>query len=395
MKIAYFDCIAGASGDMLLGALVDAGFEPEALQERLADLRLPGFQVNHTRLIKHGLSAAKVDVHVDDDVPARGLVEIEAIINDSRLPDPIKQRANHIFRILGAVEAKIHNHPVDQVHLHELGGIDTIVDVVGVLLGLDYLQIQQVYASPLPMARGFVKCAHGPLPLPAPAALALLEGVPVYGTDLNAELVTPTGAVLLKSLVKEFGSIPSMVLQVTGYGAGQRDLPIPNLVRVLIGNQAAAAVPPAESLATLETNIDDLNPEFYDYVLTRLFQAGALDVFLSPIQMKKNRPATLLSVLCKPEDIPHLTEIIFAETSTLGIRQQFVNRFALPRQIQQVETPYGPIRVKVARWGDDQVKIAPEFDDCRRLAEKHAIPIRELYRLAEDLARDFGAAPCE
>jgi pyridinium-3,5-bisthiocarboxylic acid mononucleotide nickel chelatase len=391
MKIAYFDCIAGASGDMLLGALIDAGFPIDTLQENLANLDMPGFRIDLTRLLKHGLSATQVKVIIQDDLPARSLVEIEAIIDSSSLPAPIKQQANAIFRKLATVEAVIHDSSVDQVHLHELGGIDTVVDVVGVLLGLDYLHVQQVFASPLPMARGFVNSVHGPLPLPAPATLALLEGVPVYGSDLDVELVTPTGAVLLKSLASQFTVIPPMLLLRTGYGAGQRDLPIPNLVRVLIGEQPPESAQHVETLVLLETNIDDLNPEIYDYVFTRLFTAGALDVFLSPILMKKNRPASLLSVLSRPGDVASLQEILFNETSTLGIRQQFVNRIALPREVQSVETPYGPVRLKIARLSSGQLKIAPEYDDCRKLAEQHQLPLMDIYHLARDLASRKGS----
>lgn len=395
MKIAYFDCIAGASGDMLLGALLDAGFPETALQEGLLNLGMGGFEVSTTRLLKNGLSAIKVNVDVLEDVPTRSLVEIERILTNSKLQNPIIAKANHIFRKLAGVEAKIHHNSVDEVHLHELGGIDTVVDVVGVLLGIDYLEIQQVYSSPLPMTRGFVNSAHGPLPLPAPATLALLEGTPVYGIDLDTELVTPTGAVLLKSLVNEFKPIPSMILHKTGYGAGQRDLPIPNLIRVLIGSQTPRTTPYTETLSVLETNIDDQNPEIYDYTFTRLFAAGALDVYLSPIQMKKNRPATLLSVLCRAEDVAALTEVLFAETSTLGIRQHNVSRLALPRQIQTVATPYGSIRVKVARWGNDRIKTAPEFDDCRRIAAQHKLPLREVYRIAEEMVRASEIDSCE
>jgi pyridinium-3,5-bisthiocarboxylic acid mononucleotide nickel chelatase len=390
MKIAYFDCIAGASGDMLLGALLDAGFDESVLHAGLANLNLPGFNVTVTRLLKNGLSALKVNVAVQEDLPSRTLLEIEEIITNSSLPDSIQQQANQVFRTLAEVEAKIHHHPVDQIHLHELGGLDTIIDVVGVLLGLDHLQIQQVYASPLPMARGFVNSAHGPLPLPAPATLALLEGVPLYGTDMQAELVTPTGAVLLKSLVTEFSVIPPMNLQHIGYGAGQQDLPIPNLVRVLIGNQEAETTAAGETLVLIETNIDDLNPEIYDYVFSRLFAAGALDVFLSPILMKKNRPASLLSVLSKPADVSRMTEILFAETSTIGVRQHLVNRFALPRQIQSVETPYGSVRIKITHLASGKLKAAPEYDDCRLIAEKHGIPLREVYHLAQHLASGKG-----
>jgi uncharacterized protein (TIGR00299 family) protein len=383
MKIAYFDCIAGASGDMILGALLDAGLPEATLRARLADLRLDGFDLRCQQVLKNGFSATKVDVLVAEDVPARHLPEIEAIVLESDLSPAIQEQALAIFRRLGEVEANIHGTTLDQVHLHELGAVDTIVDVAGALAGLDALGVEEIYASPLPMGRGFVRGAHGLIPLPAPATVALLEGVPVVGSDLEVELVTPTGAALLSSLASGFGPIPAMTLTATGYGAGGRDLPIPNVLRLLLGEQAAPNDAVTETLAMLETNVDDLNPEIYDYVMARLFEAGALDVFLSPIQMKKNRPATLLRLICQPDGVDELMAILFAETSTLGVRQQLVTRHCLAREIHTVETPYGAVRVKVARWGEGQVKAAPEYDDCRRLAESNGVPLREVYRAAE------------
>jgi uncharacterized protein (TIGR00299 family) protein len=394
MRIAYFDCIAGASGDMILGALLDAGLPEATLREGLADLWLDDFDLTCHRVLKHGFSATRVDVIVADDVPARHLPEIEAVIAGSSLSSATKDQAIAIFRRLGEVEADIHGTTLDQVHLHELGGVDTIVDVVGALVGLEALGIKRVYASPLPMGRGFVRGAHGSIPLPAPATLALLaqespsgEGVPLVGVDLEVELVTPTGAALLSSLATAFGPIPSMTLVAVGYGAGGRNLPIPNVLRLLVGEQATPNGAIAETLMSLETNVDDLNPEIYDYVMARLFDAGALDVFLSPIQMKKNRPATLVRVLCQPDDADTLMAILFTETSTLGVRQQLVTRYCLARTSHTVETPYGPVRVKVARWGDGQVKAAPEYEDCRRLAEANNVPLRKVYRAAEMAAK--------
>jgi uncharacterized protein (TIGR00299 family) protein len=386
MKIAYFDCIAGASGDMILGALVDAGLAEATLRERLAALRLDDFDLQFRPVVKNGFSATKVDVLVADDVPARRLPDIETIIAASDLPPVIKERALSIFRRLGEVEASIHGTRLDQVHLHELGGVDTIVDVVGALVGLDALGVEQVYASPLPMGRGFVKGAHGPIPLPAPATLALLKGLPLVGSELEVELVTPTGAALLASLSAGFGAIPAMRLDAIGYGAGGRDLPIPNVLRLLLGQVPPSDHTDTQTLAVLETNIDDLNPEIYDYVMARLFEAGALDVFLSPIQMKKNRPATLLRLLCRPEDVDELMSILFAETSTLGVRQHMVTRHCLARSSHTVKTAYGSVRVKLAHWGEGQLKAAPEYEDCRRLAEAHGVPLREVYRAAERAA---------
>jgi uncharacterized protein (TIGR00299 family) protein len=386
MKIAYFDCIAGASGDMILGALLDAGLPEARLRERLAALRLDDFDLRCYWVNKNGFSATKVDVMVADDVPERHLPDIKAIVQKSDLSAAIKEQAITIFRRMGEVEAGIHGTTLDRVHLHELGGVDTIVDVVGALVGLEELGIERLVASPLPLGRGFVKGAHGQIPLPAPATVALLENVPVVGSDLEVELVTPTGAALLSSLAAEFGPIPAMRLTATGYGAGGRDLPIPNVLRLLVGEQNRSTEPTTETLAMLETNIDDLNPELYDYVMARLFAANALDVFLSPIQMKKNRPATLLRVLCGPADVDALVKILFAETSTLGVRQQMVTRRCLSRSIHTVETPYGPVRVKVARWDEGGVKAAPEYDDCRRLAEERGVSLREVYRAAEQAA---------
>jgi uncharacterized protein (TIGR00299 family) protein len=396
MKVAYFDCIAGASGDMILGGLLDAGLSEATLREELTALRLDDFDLHCRRVLRNGFSATKVDVLVADDVPARHLYEIETIVKDSSLSLAIKEQAIAIFRRLGEVEAGIHGTTPDQVHLHELGGVDTIVDVVGALVGLNALGIERIYASPLPMGRGFVRGAHGPIPLPAPATMALLTGVPVVGSDLEVELVTPTGAALLSSLASGFGPIPAMSLTAVGYGAGGRDLPVPNVLRLLLGDQSTSDSAITETLVMLETNIDDLNPEIYDYVVTRLLDAGGLDVFLSPIQMKKNRPGTLLRVLCRPDDINPLMSILFAETSTLGVRQQLVTRHCLARTMHTVETPYGPVRVKVAKWGGTQIKAAPEYDDCRRLAEMSGVPLREVYRVAEVAAEglkntgDFG-----
>jgi len=253
--------------------------------------------------------------------------------------------------------------------------------------------IERVYASPLPMGSGFVNSAHGPLPLPAPATLALLRGVPLRGVALEAELVTPTGAVLLASVVQEWGPIPPMTLAAVGYGAGGWELPIPNVLRVLVGEQASSSSAATESLALVETNIDDQNPQFYDYLLARLFQAGALDVTLTPIQMKKSRPGILLRLLCHPVEVPAFEAILFAETSTLGIRVQVVERHSLERTIHTVDTPYGPVRIKVANLNQGQFKFAPEYEDCRRLAEQQDIPLREVYLAAELAAKTFLERP--
>jgi hypothetical protein len=390
MKIAYFDCIGGASGDMLLGALIDAGLASDDLRARLAALRLNDFELKTRHVNKNGFSATKVDVVVANDVPERHLAEIVAIVEGSSLPSSIKQHASAIFQHMAEVEAGIHGTTLDRVHLHELGGVDTIVDVVGCLVGLDALGIEKVYASPLPMGRGFIRGAHGQIPLPAPATVALLKDVPIVGSEIEKELVTPTGAALLAALATGFGPIPPMTLRAVGYGAGGRDLPVPNVVRLLLGEQDAPASLGVESVVVLETNIDDLNPQIYDHVMARLFMAGALDVFLSPIQMKKNRPGTLLRVICRPGDSGPLTGILLRETSTLGVRQQTMGRMSLPREFRVVTTPYGDVRIKIATLGDGTRRAAPEYDDCRRLAEATGAALREVYRAAERAAEQTG-----
>lgn len=440
MKTAYFDCIAGASGDMILGALIDVGLSLETLEARLDALHLPDFKLAARRIAKNAFSATKVDVIVADQVPERPLRDILQIIEESDLTLTIKEQAVAIFRKIGAAEASIHGASLEEVHLHELGGVDTIVDVVGALVGLDELGVARVVVSPIPLGRGFIRGAHGQIPLPAPATVALLRGIPVVGSPLEVETVTPTGAALLASLGDDFGAIPAMKLESVGYGAGSRDLPIPNVLRLLIGEGlpeiAARTQYNAEhnhthphthnepehshhthghihgspemphrypshthihscldtaTLKVLETNIDDLNPEAYEYVMDTLFAAGALDVFFAPIQMKKNRPGTLLRVLCRPEDVNDLVRILFVETSTLGVREQTVNRHALTRTIKPVETCYGPVHVKIADLGQGQVKSAPEYEDCRRLAQHSGVPLREVYQAALEAARSqFG-----
>jgi pyridinium-3,5-bisthiocarboxylic acid mononucleotide nickel chelatase len=265
--------------------------------------------------------------------------------------------------------------PIDAVHLHEVGGTDTIVDVTGVLAGLEELGVEQVYGSPLPLGGGFVEGAHGKIPLPAPATIALLKGVPIRGSEIEMELVTPTGALILTTICKSFGLIPPMTLTGVGYGAGGRDLSIPNVLRILIGELG----PGVESLMLLETNVDDNSAEINGYVMEKLFAIGALDVFFTPIQMKKNRMATMLSVLCRPEDVERTQEILFQETSTLGVRRQMVERYCLERTSETIETPYGPISVKIAHLQDGSTKRAPEYEDCKRAAESHHVPLRVVY----------------
>lgn len=386
MKIAYFDCIAGASGDMILGALIDAGLSAETLKTKLAALHLADFQLKIYKANKNGFSATKVDVLVSDKAPERHLSDIREIVAGSDLSDKIKQKSMEIFQQLCEVEAGIHGSSPDKVHLHELGGVDTIVDVVGALCGLEALGIEKIYASPLPMGRGFIKGAHGQIPLPAPATIGMLENVSIVGSSVEAELVTPTGAVLLKTLAENFGPIPAMTLKSVGYGAGGRDLTIPNVLRLLIGETERQSGVITETLVMLETNIDDQNPEIFSYVMDKLFAAGALDAFLTPIQMKKNRPAVMIRALCSPEKSDDLERIIFRETRSLGVRKQMVTRHCLPRTVKTVETKFGKVRVKIAQTGAGEEKRTPEYEDCRKLAEENNVPLHEIYLAAEQNA---------
>ncbi len=395
MKIAYFDLVSGASGDMILGAIVDAGLPIERLQKDLRALKIQDFTLTAHPVSKNGFHATQVQVNIKEQVPHRHLPDINTIITTSDLTPAIKEKAVAIFNRLGTVEAGIHGSSLDEVHLHELGGVDTIVDVVGTLLGLEALGVQKIITSPVPLGRGFIQGAHGIIPLPAPATLALLKGIPISGVDLQVETVTPTGAVLLVSLSQEFGPIPPMRLERIGYGAGGRDLPIPNLIRILIGEDENTGPVDFGTLLVLETNIDDMNPEIYPFVMDRLFEAGALDVTLTPIQMKKNRPATLLQVLSRPENGAALRQVLFEETSTLGIRQRRVERYALRRRIQEVETRYGKIRVKIADLGGQKTKLSPEFEDCQAAAQQNGVPLWEVFQAAQEAAGSVQDSPPE
>ncbi len=381
MKIAYFDLIAGASGDMILGSLVDAGLPFEALRDALALLDLPEFELTQARVMRGPFSATKVDVKTGDAAHARGLDDIAAIIAASRLPNAIQARAMRIFRRMAEVEGGIHGMPAEAVHLHELGAVDTIVDVTGALLALDRLGINRVVVSPVPLGRGLARGSHGIFPLPAPATVALLRKAPIVGVDHPVETVTPTAAALFTELAASFGPIPAMTLTAVGYGAGTRTTPEPNVLRVLLGEIADPGAGATETLTLLETNIDDMNPEIYGYVIERLLAAGALDAYLTPIIMKKGRPAVVLSVLCQPNAATALRDLIFTETTTLGVRVQQVTRHCVPRASITVTTPYGPIPVKVASWADGE-KAAPEYEDCRRAAQTHGVPLLRVYAAA-------------
>jgi uncharacterized protein (TIGR00299 family) protein len=383
MRIAYIDCVAGASGDMLLGALLDLGLPLDQLQEKLSLLNLSGFNLQVEEVQKNHLRATHLKVKVTDHTTERKIPEINRIIQQSDLHEDVKGKALDIIQRLGATEARIHGTRIDEVHLHELGGIDTIIDIVGFILGLELLEIDEIIASPIPLGRGFIQSAHGKLPIPAPATLELLQGIPVYSLEIESELVTPTGAVLLTSLASRFGGIPPLQLEKVGYGAGTRDLPIPNVIRIYLGTKDDEYPSQAERLILFETNIDDLNPEVYEHVMDRLFAEGALDVSLFPIHMKKNRPGIMLQVLSPPEIAYQLKNVVYLETSTLGIRQQVIERECLTRRFETVQTIYGPVQMKVADLGGGQIKYSPEYEDCKSLAQELEIPIQVIMKAAE------------
>ena len=383
MRTAYFDCIAGASGDMMLGALVDAGLPAAQLEAELAKLHLKDFHLHINRVSKNAFSAVKVDVHVHDDAPERHLADIRGVVEGSHLSDRVKETAIRIFTRICEAEAAIHDSTVEKVHLHEVGGVDAIVDVCGTLAGLEALGIEQVRVSPFPLGRGFVTGAHGQIPLPAPAALALMKGCPVTGTRIDAELVTPTGAAVLSEVAAGFGPIPALTLDAIGYGAGSNDHEIPNVLRLIIGEAVGTSGLLTETLVQLETNLDDESPELVGHLAGHLLEAGALDVSVIPAQMKKGRPGVLLQVLAKPQHADALQHLLFHESSTLGVRRQEVQRDSLPRRSESVDTKFGRIRVKIATLPGGQSRVTPEYEDCRQAAAESATPLREIYHHVE------------
>ena len=393
MRVAYLDCFSGISGNMVLGALLDAGLELDELRDALARLSISGYELEAERVRRRGLTGTHVEVKVEGHGPERHLHDIEAIITNSQLRDDIQQRSLAIFRRLAEAEAKVHGAPIHHVHFHEVGAVDAIVDIVGAVVGLDLLGIERLYASPVHIGRGTTTCAHGVIPVPAPATAELLRGVPVYGRDVDAELTTPTGAALLTSLVESVGAAPSMSVSHIGYGAGTRDLPHANMLRISIGeSQQGGDGYAQDQVVVLETNIDDMNPEFYDHVMGRLFDAGAVDVFLTPIAMKRSRPGTLLTALTTEDRMEEVVTALFEETTTIGVRFAPMQRWILRRERALAETAYGAVAVKVARRGETVMNVAPEVEDCRRLAREQGVPLKAVYQAAQEAA---GGCPAE
>ena len=385
MKIAYFDAFSGISGDMTIGALLHLGLPIEELQKELAKLPLSGYRLSQSVRFQSGIRATKFDVEVSAPLGERSFRAISRMLRESSLVPLVKETALRIFTVLAEAESCVHGIAPGAVHFHEVGAIDSIVDIVGSAFGLHWLGVEKIYASALPMGKGLVPSRHGVLPIPAPATVELLKGLQVRLEDGDAEMVTPTGAAIVAAVAQQ-GQIPEMQLTSVGYGAGGRTLSDrPNLLRLLLATSVER--PREEELLVLETNIDDLNPEIYEYVMERLFAAGARDVCFLPLQMKKNRPGVMLWVLGDIAARERLSAIIFAETSTLGIRAYPVSRVALRRENKDVETPHGIVRMKLSHAPDGQVHAAPEYDDCKRIAREKNLPLKVVYEAALLAAR--------
>lgn len=382
---AFFDCFAGLSGDMTLGAMLDAGLDQSSLEEVLKCLDLPGVQLKTRRVSKGHLTGVKVDFVMDQEQPARSYSTIVGLISGAGLSEEVRKLSLRMFQMLAEVEARIHGQSLEEVHFHELGAADTIMDLVGVAFGVEALGITRAFVSPIPQGWGMISSAHGRLPNPAPAALELLKGFTIYGTDLPGELVTPTGAVILKALGAEGEICPALRLEKVGYGAGSRDLPgHPNLLRLYLGEPMPQSMGLRERVLVLETHIDDMNPELYEPLMGGLFAAGALDVAMAPIQMKKNRPGVRLTVVAPPAAREALLERLFLDSTTLGVRVQEVERAVARRWQETIDTPYGELSVKVMEYGGHR-RVLPEYEACRQLAEKTGLPLIEVYRLVKDL----------
>ena len=431
MRVAYLECFSGISGDMFLGALVDAGVSSQLLEETVSALEI-GARLEVSQVIRGGVAATKVDVWVDGekDLPreeyweqqhshaeahahgkshshkhdqpqhseqghhshshGRGLTEIRRVISAAPISGKAKKTAIAIFESLGAAEAKIHHTSIEAVHFHEVGAVDAMVDIICAAVGVEALGVDEIICSPLNVGGGTVKCAHGTIPVPAPATVELLTDAPVYSSGVQAELVTPTGAAIVKTLASRFGTFPEMKIQKSGYGAGSRDFRgHPNVLRLTVGEaNSSSAVAGAilktasDTISVLEANLDDLNPQVFGYVMDRLLEEGALDAFGVPVQMKKNRPGTLLTVLCKPEHAAKLTRLIFAETTTLGVRRREEARQTLARRWENVHTAWGEVRIKIASMNGTITNYAPEYEDCRKIAAQHKVPLKTVMQEA-------------
>lgn len=373
---------------MILGALLDAGLSLDALREDLANLKVSGVEIRAERVARQGISATHVEVVTEETHVHRHLHHIVNMLDQSDLDPQVKEDATRIFTRLAEAEAAVHNTTVERIHFHEVGALDAIVDIVGAVAGLRHLGVEHVYVSPFSLGTGFITCAHGKIPVPVPATVALLQGKPVRYTDIEAELVTPTGAAILSTLGEYFGAPPSIRLTAVGYGAGSRDLPIPNVLRLQLGELAEQGAHETDTITVIEANIDDMNPQFYEYLFEKLYETGALEVYATSVLMKKNRPGVLLSVLSPSHLRQQLCEIILRETTTIGVRWHETQRLKTSRELRAVETSYGQVAVKVARLGDAVVNVMPEYDDCKRLAQANpGVPLKQIYQEACEKGR--------
>jgi len=395
MKIGYLDCFSGISGDMCLGAIVDAGVPLDAIRRPLEGLPLSGWRMEARRVRRAGLAATLVTVRLDETEhhPHRGLNDVLELISSGALPQQVVERSSAVFRALAEAEARVHGTDTDRVHFHEVGAVDAICDIVGTVIGLRELGIEELRFSTVRLGGGTVKAAHGTLPVPAPATAELLKGMPVAGGPVEMELATPTGAAILKALGRPSPRWPEMTVETVGYGAGGHD-PVghPNVLRLAVGSLPAAGETESDHVWVLETNIDDMTGEHVSYCTELLLAAGALDVFTTPVQMKKNRPGLLLSVLCAPEALGAIEQVLWTHTSTLGVRRSLWQRSKLRREQINVRTRWGEVAVKVAYLGDRAVRCKPEHEDCRRLAQAAGVPLREVAQEAVVAARQALSA---
>jgi pyridinium-3,5-bisthiocarboxylic acid mononucleotide nickel chelatase len=380
MNLAYFDCFSGISGDMTLGALIDAGCDIGHLRKELQALQVPGWEISAEKVWKNGMAATFAKVKTEDQKKHRSLTDILEILNKSQLTSQVRDRASAVFQKLGEAEGRVHDVPLEKIHFHEVGAVDAIVDIVGACIGFHVLGIDKFACSPLNVGGGTAKMAHGVLAVPAPATATLLQGKPTYSNGVERELVTPTGAAIIATLCDRFGPQPPMTVSAIGYGAGTADLEgQPNVLRIMIGEAAEKVFPGYdEEISVIEANLDDMNPQIYGYFLERALAAGALDVYTMPVQMKKNRPGTLLTVLCKPPDTNTLTSLIFAETTTFGVRVTTAQRRILPREHVRVSTTFGDVRIKLSRVNGRILHVSPEFEDCRKLAVEKNVPLQQI-----------------
>jgi uncharacterized protein (TIGR00299 family) protein len=380
MKLAYLDCFSGISGDMFLGALVDAGLPAATLESELRKIDLKGWRLSTERVRRGELTATKVSFEIPEEHSHRTWAMIRELIRSSALGTGCKTRAESIFERLAEAESEIHQQPRESVHFHELGSADTILDIAGACVALEALGIERIVCSPLNLGGGTVKTAHGVLPVPAPAAARLLRGVPVYSSGVDAELVTPTGAAIVSTLAASYGALPPMRVSALGYGAGSRTLSEqPNVLRVFVGESAERGqAADWDTVAVLEANLDDMSPLIGGYFIEQALEAGALDVYFTPVHMKKNRPAVLLTVLCPPERVDALSKLVFQQTTTIGLRTYEARRRTLERETLAIETPFGQVRMKLARLNGRVLNAAPEYEDCQRIAREHNLPLKQV-----------------